>query len=68
MNFLSFRKNDLIRKIRLVSKSMTSQSGKQAITIHILVSVSRMKDTMTNETIHAESEVGRLVPGLFFIF
>ena len=47
---------------------MTSQSGKQAITVHILLSVSRMKDTMTNETIHAESEVGRLVPGLFFIF
>ena len=47
---------------------MTSQSGKQAITIHILLSVSRMKDTMTNGTFHAESEVGRLVPALFFIF
>ena len=28
--------NGLIRKIQLISKFMTSQSGKQAITIHIL--------------------------------
>ena len=58
----------MIRKIRLVSKSMTSQSGKQTIAIHILLSIARMKDNQTNETIHAESEAGRLVPGLFFTF
>ena len=47
---------------------MTSQSGKQTIAIDILLSIARMKDNQTNETIHAETEAGRLVPGLFFYF
>ena len=40
-------KNSLIRKIRIVLKFMTSQPGKQAITIHILPNISRSKDNHT---------------------
>ena len=36
-------KNGLIRKIRSISEFMTSQSGKQTITIHILANISRSK-------------------------
>ena len=37
------RKNDLIKKIRLISKFLTSQPGKQTIGIHILPNISRSK-------------------------
>ena len=40
-------KNDLIRKIRLISKFMTSKSGKQTIAIHILPNISRSKGNQT---------------------
>ena len=40
-------KNGLIRKIRLILKFMTSQPGKQAITIHILPNISKSKDNQT---------------------
>ena len=43
LTFWSCRKNGLIRKIRLISKFMTSQPGQQTITIHILPNVSRSK-------------------------
>ena len=33
----------LIRKLRLILKFMTSQTGKQTITIHILPNISRSK-------------------------
>ena len=36
-------KNDLIRKIRLISKFMTSEPGWQTIAIHILNNISRSK-------------------------
>ena len=36
-----------MRKIRLVSKFMTSQPGKQAFTIHILPNVPRSKSNQT---------------------
>ena len=36
-------KNDLIKKIRLISKFLTSQPGKQKIAIHILPNISRSK-------------------------
>ena len=36
-------KNDLIRKIRLISKFMTPRPGKKAITIQILPNISRSK-------------------------
>ena len=37
----------MIRKIRLITKFMTSQPGKQTIAIHILPYVSRSKDNQT---------------------
>ena len=37
----------MIRKIRLISKIMTSQPGKQTIAIHILPYISRSKDNQT---------------------
>ena len=42
-------KNGLIRKIRLISKFMTSQSRKQTITIQVLpnISISKWNQTMT---------------------
>ena len=40
-------KNDLIRKIRLISKFMKSKSGKQTIAIHILPNISRSKGNQT---------------------
>ena len=39
--------NGLITKARLISKFMTSQTGKQAIPIHILPNISRCKDNQT---------------------
>ena len=42
-------KNDLIRKIRLISKFMTAQIGKQTIMIHILANISKSKDSPDNE-------------------
>ena len=70
------RKNGLIRKIRLISKFLTSQPGKQAITIHILPIISRSKGNRTEKFSqiilffknHAENEAGRLVPDFFLFF
>ena len=41
---LVIQKNGLIRKIRLISKFMTSQPAKQTIAIHILSNISKSKD------------------------
>ena len=46
-NFLVMYKSSLIRKIRFISKFMTSQSGQQSIAIHILPNISRSKDNQT---------------------
>ena len=43
MTFWSYRKKGFIRKIRLTSKSMTSQPGLQTIAIHILPNISQSK-------------------------
>ena len=43
MSFWSGRKNGSIRKIRLISKSITSQPGEETIAIHILPNISRSK-------------------------
>ena len=40
-------KNGLIRKIRLISEFMTSQPGKQTISIQILPNISRNKGNQT---------------------
>ena len=47
LTFWSCRKNRLIRKIRLISKFITSQPGKQRITIHILPNISPSKGNQT---------------------
>ena len=39
--------NGLTRKLRLISKFMTSQPGKQTITIHILLNMPRNKGNQT---------------------
>ena len=38
------KKSGLIRRLRLISKFITSQTGQQIITIHILPIISRRKD------------------------
>ena len=40
-------KNDLIKKIWLISKIMTSQPGSQTIAIHALPNISKSKDNQT---------------------
>ena len=40
-------KNGLIRKIRLISKFMKSQFGKQTVAIHILPNISKSKQNQT---------------------
>ena len=47
LDFLVMQENDLIREIRLISKFMTSQPGKQTIGIHILPSMSRTNGNQT---------------------
>ena len=37
------KENGVIRKVRLISKSMTSQPGEQTISIHIFTNISRRK-------------------------
>ena len=43
LTFLSYGKNGSIRKIRLISKVMTSQPGYQTITMYVLLNISRSK-------------------------
>ena len=47
MTFCSCRENDLIRKIRLSKKFMTSQPSQQTIVIHILTNISQSKGKQT---------------------
>ena len=47
LEFLVMSKDGWIRKIRSMSKFMTSQSGKQTILIYILHNISRSKDNQT---------------------
>ena len=47
MTFSHVRKNDLITKIRLISKFLTSQPGKQTIAVHIVVTISQSKGNQT---------------------
>ena len=54
-------RNGLIRKIRLISKFMTSQPWKQTIAMHILLNISRNK---ANETM----KFGQLIQHNMIIF
>ena len=47
LDFLVIYQNGLIRKIRLISKFMTSQSGQRTIVIHILSNIQRSEGTQT---------------------
>ena len=47
LTFWACRKNDLIRKISLISTFTTSQPGYQRITINILLDISGIKDYQT---------------------
>ena len=47
MSFWSCKKNGLIRKIRLISKFMTSQPGYQTTAVHVLANISRSKGNQT---------------------
>ena len=46
-DFFIMQENFLIRKLRLISKFMTSKTEKQTITIQILPSISGSKDNQT---------------------
>ena len=46
MTFWPFRKNSLIRNIKLISEFMISQPGQQTIAIHIFPIISRCKDNL----------------------
>ena len=50
-DFLVMYKNGSIRKIRLISKFMMSEPGKQTIAIHILPNISRSKDNQSDNEI-----------------
>ena len=47
LDFLVMKKNDLIWKILLISKFMTSNPGKQTVAMHILSNISRSKSDKT---------------------
>ena len=42
--FFVYAENNLIRKLRLISKFMTSKPGQQIVTINILSNISRGED------------------------
>ena len=43
-DFLVMQKKGLISKLRLISKFMTPQPGKETTALHILLTISRSKD------------------------
>ena len=47
LDFSVLQQNGLTRNIRLISKFMTSQPGKQTIVIHVLPNILRNKDNQT---------------------
>ena len=48
-DFFGYVENGLIRKLMLISKIVTSQTGKQIIAIHILSNISRSIDNQTTK-------------------
>ena len=54
LDLLIMYKKGLIRKIRLTSKFMTSQPGKQTIAVHILSNMSSSKSNQTMKFFSAE--------------
>ena len=76
MSFWACTKNGLIKKMRVISKFMTSQPGYQRITIHKLPNISGIKGNQTMKfgklieypkrnilfKNYAENEEGKVVP------
>ena len=46
-DFLVIQENGLVRKLRLISKFVTSQTGQQIITLHVSPNISRSKGNQT---------------------
>ena len=80
LDFLILYLNVLIRKIKLISKFMTSQPSKQTVIIHVLPSILRNKDNQAMKfgqlkeynmknifflKNHTHNVVEKLVPDLF---
>ena len=75
-------KYGLIRKLRLILKSVSSQTGQRIITMHLLPSISRSKGNQAKKFIYliecnmkttflqtlGENEAEKLVLDLFFLF
>ena len=75
-------KYGLIRKLRLILKSVSSQTGQQIITMHLLPSISRSEGNQAKKFIYliecnmkttflqtlGENEAEKLVLDLFFLF
>ena len=76
---MTFLVNNLIRKVKLISEFMTSLTGKQIITVHILLNITRnkvhqtmkfsqlIKYNVTNTFLinHTKNVVLKLVPDSF---
>ena len=73
--------NSLIRKLRQISKFMTSQTRGQTIIFNLFLDISKSKSNQTMKfsqlieynrniflQIYAKNEVGKLVPDLFLFF
>ena len=75
MTFWLYRKNDLIRKMRLTAKFMTSQSVQQTIAIDILSNISMKLGPLIEYNKRniffkncTGNEVGRMVRHIFLSF
>ena len=80
--FVHVEKNDLIRKVKLISKFTTSQPGIERVTLHILLNISSIKGNQKMRfgqiieyikrniflQIHLEIKAGELVPDLILFF
>ena len=71
LNFLIMQEKDLIRKLRLFSKFITSSTRKQIIRTHIFPNISKSKSNETWEIFffkyHNDKKAERLVPEHFWL-
>ena len=72
LTVLVTHENGLIKKLRLISKFITSSTAKEIITIPIWANISRSKANQTMKNIflsknHAKNEARKLLPNLFFL-
>ena len=57
LDFSPMQKNGLVKKVRSISKFMTSQAGKHKITIHISPNILKSKD---NQIIRFGGSINRI--------